>query len=125
MHCKLENLPLISEAPGTKMQLQDGLGDMAVAYYEFPAIPQSPNLLEGLANDNCPCPHWGYMLKGSMHIRYGSGEEEVVQAGEVFYFPSGHIGWAEEAVAWLEFSPEEELKKVMAHVGKKMQGMDQ
>ena len=107
------------------MQVQHGLGNMAVAYNEFPPMPLTPNLLEGLPNDSCPCPHWGYMLKGSMHIRYDDGEEEVVQSGEVFYFPAGHVGWSEEEVAWLEFSPEKELKTVMDHVGRKMQGMNQ
>ena len=122
MHFKLENLPVIVEAPGTKMQIQHGLGNMAVAYNEFPPMPQSPNLLEGLPNDSCPCPHWGYMLKGSMHIRYDDGEEELVKAGEVFYFPAGHTGWSEEEVAWIEFSPEKEMNMVMDHIGKKMQG---
>lgn len=125
MHIKLENLPIINEAPGTKMHLQDGLGGMAVGYNEMPVMPSTPNLLEGLPNDSCPCPHWGYMLKGSMHIRYDSGDEEVVNAGEVFYFPAGHIGWTEEEVAWLEFSPDQELKEVMDHVGRKMQEMNQ
>ena len=122
MHFKLENLPVIVEAPGTKMQIQHGLGNMAVAYNEFPPMPQSPNLLEGLPNDSCPCPHWGYMLKGSMHISYDDGKEELVQAGEVFYFPAGHTGWSDEEVAWIEFSPEKEMNMVMDHIGKKMQG---
>jgi hypothetical protein len=98
---------------------------MAVAYYEMPPMPSTPNLLEGLPNDSCPCPHWGYMLKGSMHLRYDNGEEETVHAGEVFYFPAGHIGWSEEEIAWIEFSPEKELKEVLAHVGRKMQEMNQ
>jgi len=125
MHYALENLPVIIEAPGTKMQVQHGLGNMAVAYNEFPPMPLTPNLLEGLPNDSCPCPHWGYMLKGSMHIIYDGGEEELVQAGEVFYFPAGHVGWSDEESAWLEFSPEKELNTVMDHIGKKMQGMGQ
>ena len=124
MHTKLENLPIIIEAPGTKMHMQDGLGGMAVCYNEMPVLSSTPNLLEGLPNDSCHCPHWGYMLKGSMHIRYDSGDEEVINAGEVFYFPAGHIGWTEEEVAWLEFSPEKELKEVMDHIGRKMQEMN-
>ncbi|KPL08884.1 MAG: hypothetical protein AMS26_23620 [Bacteroides sp. SM23_62] len=124
MHIKLENLPIIMEAPGTKMHMQDGLGGMAVSYNEMPVLASTPNLLEGLPNDSCPCPHWGYMLKGSMHIRYDNGDEELINAGEVFYFPAGHIGWTEGEVAWLEFSPEKEVKEVMDHVGRKMQEMN-
>jgi len=125
MHYSPENLPVIIDAAGTKMQVQHGLGNMAVGYNEFPAMPKSPNLLEGLPNDSCPCPHWGYMLKGSVHIRYDDGEEEVVRAGEVFYYPPGHVGWSDEETAWIEFSPEKEMNMVMDHIGKKMQGMGQ
>ena len=125
MHYTLENLPVIIDAAGTKMQVQHGLGNMAVGYNEFPAMPKTPNLLEGLPNDSCPCPHWGYMLKGSVHIRYDDGEEEVVRAGEVFYYPPGHVGWSDEETAWIEFSPEKEMNMVMEHIGKKMQGMGQ
>jgi hypothetical protein len=31
----------------------------------------------------------------------------------------------DKEAAWIEFSPEEELMKVMAHVGKKMQELSQ
>lgn len=123
MHIKLENLPVMMEAPGTKMCIQDGLGGMGVGYYEMPAMKDT-SLFEGLPNNSCHCPHWGYMLKGSMHLRYDSGDEETVHVGEVFYFPAGHIGWSEEETAWIEFSPEKEMKEVLAHVGRKMQEMN-
>jgi len=125
MNIKLDKLPVVTEAPGMKMQMQGGLGGMAVAYWETAAMPASPNLLEGLPNDSCHCPHWGYMLKGSMHLKFDSGEEKKVLAGEVFYFEPGHTGWSDEEVAWLEFSPEKEMNEVMAHVGKKMQELSQ
>ena len=25
-------------------------------------------LLKGLPNDRCPCPHWGYVLKGRLRV---------------------------------------------------------
>jgi hypothetical protein len=121
MNIKLDKLPVITEAPGMKMHMQDGLGGMAVTYMETAAMPASPNLFEGLPNNSCNCPHWGFMLKGSLHIKYDSGEEVEVHTGEVFYFKSGHIGWTDKESAWLDFSPENELKEVLAHIGKKMQ----
>lgn len=125
MNIQLDNIPVITEVPGMKMQMQGGLGGMAVAYWETGKMPATPNLLEGLPNDSCPCPHWGYMLKGSIHIQFDSGEQEEVSAGQVFYMQSGHTGWVDKEAAWIEFSPEEELMKVLAHVGKKMQEMGQ
>ena len=76
-------------------------------------------MLKGLPNDSCPCPHWGYLIKGSMHITYDDGTEETVSAGEVFYFPAGHNGVSTEEVEWFEFNPEKELKQVFDHLAKK------
>jgi hypothetical protein len=118
MHSKLENLPVFMEAPGTKMQMRDGWGGMAVAYNVMPAMDSAP-MLKGLPNDSCPCPHWGYMLKGSMHLRYDDGTEESVKAGEVFYLPAGHNARSDGEMAWIEFSPEKELKQVFDHLAKK------
>ena len=38
----------------------------------------------------CPVPHWGYCFKGEATMIYDDGTEEVVRAGDVFYFPKGH-----------------------------------
>jgi hypothetical protein len=122
MHILKENLPVAMEAPGTKMRMQVGWGGMAVAYNEMPSIDEknAPALFEGLPNNSCPCPHWGYMIKGSMHLRYDNGNEEVINAGEVFYIPGGHIGWSETGMDWIEFSPEKELKEVFDKLGERM-----
>ena len=73
-----------------------------------------------LPNDKCHCPHWGYVLKGAINLRYTDGEVEVVKAGEVFYLPSGHAAWCEEDMAMIDFSPEKEFNEVMEHVASKM-----
>ncbi len=119
MHCKLEDLPVTMEAPGTKMCMQSGWGGMAVAYNVMPGADSRP-MLKGLPNDSCPAPHWGYMLKGSMLIKYDDGTEETVTAGDVFYMPAGHNGISGEEIAWIEFSPEKELKIVFDHMAKGM-----
>jgi hypothetical protein len=121
MNIKLDKLPVVTETPGMKVQMLGGLGGMVVFYWETGPMPATPNLLEGMPNDSCPCPHWGYMLKGSSHTKYDSGEEVEIHAGEVFYMKPGHTGWVDKEAAWIEFSPEDEAMKVMAHVGKKMQ----
>ena len=118
MHLKLEDLPVFMEAPGTKMLMQPGWGDMAVAYYEMPGTDSKP-MLKGLPNDSCPCPHWGYMIKGSLQITYDDGTVETISAGDVFYMPSGHNGFSNEEIVWIEFSPEKELKQVFDHLVKK------
>ena len=120
MHKLIEDLPVKMEAPGIKMRAMGGWGGMVVAYDEIPAGTDFTPMFEGLPNDKCHCSHWGYVLKGAIHLRYTDGEEEVVRAGEIFYMPSGHTAWIEEDTAFIDFSPEKEFNEVMEHVASKM-----
>jgi hypothetical protein len=65
-------------------------GDIAVRYLDLPPGVDFTPLLKGLPHDQCQSPHWGYVLRGSIHLRYANGDEELAQAGEVFYWPAGH-----------------------------------
>ena len=56
-------------------------------------------MLESLPGGNCSCPHWGYLFKGRMIVRYDD-HEEVLEAGDAFYMSPGH---APEAEAGSEF----------------------
>jgi hypothetical protein len=118
MHSKLEKLPVAMDAPGLKLHMQPGWGGMTVTYWVTKGVDSRP-MLKGLPNDSCPCPHWGYLLKGSLTIKYDDGSEETVKAGDIFYFPPGHNGISGEEVEWLEFNPEKELNKVLDHMAKK------
>ncbi len=94
--------------------------DTSVAYVQLKAGADATPLLEGLPNDQCGCPHWGYMLEGAIHVRYSDGKEEVCRAGEMFYWPGGHTVWVEEDTSFVEFSPRKQLKEVYDHIGKKV-----
>jgi hypothetical protein len=118
MHLKPENLPVSMEAPGTKMHLQTGWGDMAVAYWKMQTVDSRP-MLKGLPHDSCPCPHRGYVLKGSMQIIYDDRETETVSEGNVFYLPAVHNAVSSDEIIWIEFSPEKELQIVFEHLAKK------
>jgi hypothetical protein len=37
-------------------------------------------LLQGLPEDRCQCPHWGYVLEGRLTFQVADGEE-IVEAG--------------------------------------------
>jgi hypothetical protein len=76
MHQLTHDLPVTMEAPGTKMS-DANWGGMAVGYRELPAGTDFTPLLEGLPDDACQCPHWGYVIKGAVHVRYTDGTEEV------------------------------------------------
>jgi hypothetical protein len=119
MHERKENLPIRLEGPGTALRAKEGWGTMSAAYAELPAGTDLRPLLKGLTDDACQCPHWGYVLKGSIHVRYTDDTEEVISAGEIFYLPPGHTAWLEEESAFVEFSPSEEYDEVLTHVLKK------
>ena len=67
-------------------------------------------LLKGLPDDQCQSPHWGYMVKGSMHVKY-IDHEETISAGDAYYLPPGHIAIVEADTVMVEFSPKEAYQK--------------
>ncbi len=64
----------------------------------------------------CPVPHWGYLVKGRMRIKYPD-HEEVISAGEAWYMPPGHIPTTEEDVVDIVFTLAGEYEKVMTTIG--------
>ena len=116
MHQTTGTIPVKLEGPGTVLRALGGWGGMAVAYAELPAGTDLGPLLEGLPGDVCPCPHWGYLVKGKIRISHSSGDPEVLEAGEVFYLPSGHGAVVDEDAVFVEFSPDAAYQEVLEHV---------
>jgi mannose-6-phosphate isomerase-like protein (cupin superfamily) len=80
-------------------------------------------MMKGLPDDRCQCPHWGYVVKGRMTMRFGD-REEAYEAGDAFYAPPGHVPVKHEpGTEIVQFSPTEELKKTEAVMMKNMQEM--
>ena len=120
MKIKKEEIPVTMEAPGTTMRGLPGYGGMTVAFNEIPAGTDFSPMLQGLKNDSCHCPHWGYLIDGEMLVKYDDGTEEKLVTGDVFYLPPGHTAIVEKDMKFLDFSPEKELKEVMDHIAKKV-----
>jgi hypothetical protein len=120
MKMKKEDIPVTMQAPGTTMRGLPGYGGMTVAFNEIPAGTDFSPLLQGLKNDSCHCPHWGYVVEGEMLVKYNDGTEEMLSTGDVFYLPPGHTARVEKDLKLLDFSPEKELKEVMDHIARKV-----
>ena len=120
MKIKKNDIPVKMEAPGTVLRSLEGYGGMTIAFNEVPAGTDFSPMLQGLANNSCHCPHWGYIVEGAIRLIYDDGTEEVTRAGEVFYWPAGHTAIVEEDVKIIDFSPEKEFGEVMEHIFKKM-----
>jgi hypothetical protein len=85
-------------------------------------VDASP-LLKGLPGNSCPCPHWGYVLKGRLTYRFADHEEEFA-AGDAFYLPPGHIPIADAGSELVQFSPAEQLREVDAVMLQNVQAME-
>jgi hypothetical protein len=80
-------------------------------------------LLKGLPDDRCQCPHWGYVIKGRMTVRFPD-REEVFQAGDAFYTPAGHVPVKHEpGTEIVQFSPSEELQPTEDAMRRNMEAM--
>jgi len=90
--------------------------DQLVRHVDLPPGVDFTPLFQGLPSDLCQCPHWGYIVEGSIHLRYADGTEEVNRAGDVYYWPGGHTGWTDEGVVFVEFSPTEQIRPVLEHL---------
>ena len=94
----------------------------AIEFVHFKQDIDSTPMLKGLPNDQCHCPHWGYVLKGRVTFTV-DGQEEVFEPGDAFYVPPGHLQRAEAGTEYLQFSPAKEMAEVEQQIMKNMQAL--
>jgi hypothetical protein len=93
---------------------QDGDG-YTINFVTFKADVDATPLLKGLPGDRCNCPHWGYVITGRMTYVADDGDH-VVEAGDAFYLPPGHIPKVAAGTELVQFSPTEQLNEVSLHM---------
>jgi hypothetical protein len=119
MHTPTNELPIEMQAGEIETRSSECDGVLA-RHIQLPAGVDFTPLFKGLPGDLCQCPHWGYVLAGSIRLRYADGTEELSSAGDVYYWRGGHTGWTEEGVTFLEFSPTDEIQPVLEHLATQM-----
>jgi hypothetical protein len=77
-------------------------------------------MLKSLPGGKCQCPHWGYIFKGRMTVRYAD-HEEVLEEGDAYYMPPGHAPEAEAGSEFLQISPADQLAATEAAIMQSMQ----
>lgn len=117
-HVHLDNFPKDQVLP-----MIHGWGGMTVDINNAPAGTDFTPLLEGLENDHCQVPHWGYVVKGAIEIIYEDKSSEVFRGGEAFYMKPGHTGRVLEDLQLVSFSPEEGMHELGDHLEKKVAAM--
>lgn len=115
-----ETMSVAMEGDGLEIRL-DKAGEMTVGLFRLPAGTDLRAQLHGLEGDLCQCPHWGYMLKGTVRMHTPTGPKDY-QAGQAFYWAPGHAPEALQDVEYIDFSPTQELNAVLAHLQQQAEG---
>jgi len=103
MHCSLKDLPIVFDDAGIVTR-ETAFGELDASHELLPANLDLGPLFAGLPEGRCQCAHWGYLLRGRVRVEYAD-HEEVIEAGECFYMPPGHLPRFEEESEWVVFSP--------------------
>ena len=114
------------EIPGAVIRQQMNFGDatgygrISGEYFTLSAGVDTTPLFQGLDGNACHCPHWGYVLKGTITTTDASGTEETVNANDLFYWPPGHNVRVDADAEIIMFSPQNEHTEVIDHMREKV-----
>jgi hypothetical protein len=118
----LDEVPAVFDQPGVATVRQAEIGGGMTL--EFSCLGKGLDvgpLFRGLPDDMCQCPHWGYVLRGSMTFRTRDGAI-TVRAGDAYYVPPGHVPLTtDEECEVIELSPTAELRQTMDQIARNME----
>ena len=125
-------MPKVSKASASQVEVVEGiledrseqLDGYTVGFTSFIADADPAPFFQGLPDDRCQCPHWGYVLKGKITFRFAD-REETYEAGDAYYVPPGHTPVVYDGNEIVEFSPADELAKTMEVVMRNMAASEQ
>ena len=129
MHVQKEKVDVKMEIPGAAVLRQQlnfgdmtGYGKISAEYFTLAAGVDTTPLFQGLEGNLCPCPHWGFVLRGQITTTDRNGGRETVQANDLFYWPPGHNVKIDADAEIVMFSPQHEHSHVISHMIEKAKG---
>jgi len=126
MRIAKEDIPVVMEVPGAIARQVGGfgtvagLGEIAGEWFSLAEGVDIAPLLEGLDQDACAAPHWGFVISGSLVITYRDHPEDHVNGGDLFYWPPGHSVRVTSDADVILFSPLVAHAHVIHHMGVKL-----
>jgi len=100
-----------------------GLGKISGEYFSLAAGVDTTPLFQGLEGNLCQCPHWGFVIKGTLTTTDAAGRQETVKTNDLFYWPNGHNVKVTEDAELVMFSPQREHTAVIDHMREKTRTM--
>lgn len=129
MRITKDDIPKKIDVPGAvARQVGDfgqasGYGPLAAEYFSLGAGTDIAPLLQGLDDDACHAPHWGFVMSGEVVVTYTNGRGEESCAGDdLFYWPPGHSVRVVKDADVILFSPHVEHADVLDHMLAAMAG---
>jgi hypothetical protein len=110
------------EIPGAVLRQQTdfgelrGVGTIGAECFTLSAGVDTAPLLQGLDGGLCPCPHWGFVVRGQLTTTDADGAQETVHANDLFYWPAGHNVKVDADAEIVMFSPQHEHGLVIDHI---------
>jgi len=109
-----DDVPVVIKNEAAEVRMTE-VGEMTVSFIRLAEGTDLGPALVGLEGDLCQCPHWGYMLDGTLRMRTPDGDH-TYQAGEAFYWAAGHAPMAVTDCSYVDFSPTEQFEPVVRHL---------
>jgi hypothetical protein len=103
-----ENTALAVDMEGVGQQHRAEDGGMIIAIERWDAGLDTGEMFADLPDGACQEPHWGYVLKGSVTMRYTDGTSETLSAGQAYHIRPGHNAHVNEEVEMVEFTRADE-----------------
>ena len=122
MRVAKDDVDIRMQIPGAVIRQRTGFGDasgfdkISGEYFTLSAGVDTTPLFQGLEGNLCQCPHWGFVLRGRITTIDAKGEQETVNANDLFYWPAGHNVKVDEDAEIVMFSPQREHSLVIDHM---------
>jgi hypothetical protein len=99
-----ENTEVAVDLDGLGSQHRAEDGGMVIALERWNAGLDTAEMFADLPDGACQEPHWGYVLKGSVTMRYTDGSAETLTTGQAYSIRPGHNAYVNEDVELVEFT---------------------
>lgn len=122
-----QDIPVKIDSPAAVARQQPDFGDatnygtLGAEFFTLAKGTDITPLLEGLKDDLCQSPHWGYVVSGALTVTYTDGSDEADESGDLFYWPPGHTVRADEDTDFVLFSPQHEHGEVIDRIRSNME----